>query len=193
MKNFNAARFSVFIVVVLVLAGLTACEPDIGAAARAIQTEALARSPALAGSELRVGGVFVNDPESCACFRVCDGNGENCTECFCDPEGCGSCDAVAGPQVSTFATVALNTGPLKVKLDEINPPLECSDPRPEDQGCTTLCKPCRIFVCIDAEWVAESIDFPEGLCDPIDPAGPRPNGCPRDETNFCPAECSFCF
>jgi hypothetical protein len=29
---------------------------------------------------------------SCVCFRVCDGAGENCTECFCDPPSCGACD-----------------------------------------------------------------------------------------------------
>jgi len=42
---------------------------------------------------IQIHGFFNSDNDSsCACLKVCDGNGENCTSCFCDPEGCSSCD-----------------------------------------------------------------------------------------------------
>jgi hypothetical protein len=30
--------------------------------------------------------------EVCACLKVCDANGQNCTACSCSPANCGSCD-----------------------------------------------------------------------------------------------------
>jgi hypothetical protein len=50
------------------------------------------RRPFLGGRPWLLGGVgIVDGTESCFCGRVCDGNGENCTPCSCDPPGCGSC------------------------------------------------------------------------------------------------------
>jgi hypothetical protein len=43
------------------------------------------------GRQLASGGSDLGFIESCLCGQVCDGNGDNCTECFCDPAGCGSC------------------------------------------------------------------------------------------------------
>lgn len=60
-----------------------------------IRRMAVRANPALRGQNLRINGTLgVNGdgPSSCACFYVCDGNGENCTECICDPEGCSDCE-----------------------------------------------------------------------------------------------------
>lgn len=32
-----------------------------------------------------------SQPPSCVCFRVCDSQRRNCTPCYCNPPGCGSC------------------------------------------------------------------------------------------------------
>lgn len=69
----------------------------------------------------------------------------------------------------------------------------CSGPKPDDIGCTTICKPCITFICSDGEWQAERIDFPDELCKPIGGGGPSATACPRGPTGFCPAECSMCF
>jgi len=34
---------------------------------------------------------LAGEVSSCACFQVCDGNGQNCTKCECDPKGCAKC------------------------------------------------------------------------------------------------------
>ena len=38
-----------------------------------------------------IGAIDGAGPTSCFCGRVCDGQGKNCTPCWCDPENCGSC------------------------------------------------------------------------------------------------------
>ena len=86
----------------------------------------------------------------------------------------------------------VNLGPLKVKLDRDNDPADCTQPRPADIGCTTLCKPCVTWICVDGQWERFRIETPD-LCEPREPTDPGPFGCPRDETGFCPAECSFCY
>lgn len=30
--------------------------------------------------------------DGCACLKVCDSKGQNCTACVCSPANCGSCD-----------------------------------------------------------------------------------------------------
>ena len=70
----------------------------------------------------------------------------------------------------------------------------CESEKPEDIGCTTLCKPCVTFICVEGEWERLDIDYPDGLCDPPNLPDPPPlSGCPRTAEGFCPAECSFCF
>jgi hypothetical protein len=54
----------------------------------ALLTPRLRSFPGGIRSRLGGGGRVV---ESCVCFQVCDGNGENCTKCSCDPPGCGTC------------------------------------------------------------------------------------------------------
>jgi hypothetical protein len=50
-----------------------------------------ARRVPVSGRGLAIGGVHVDGGDVCACLRVCDGQGNNCTPCSCDPPGCGSC------------------------------------------------------------------------------------------------------
>ena len=72
----------------------------------------------------------------------------------------------------------------------------CQPPRPDDIGCSVLCKPCITFVCVEASWTAERIDFPDEICNPPGGGGgpgPDMTACPRSDTGFCPAECSMCF
>jgi hypothetical protein len=45
----------------------------------------------LRGSRWTIGGVGLDGADVCACLQVCDGNGNNCTPCTCDPPGCGTC------------------------------------------------------------------------------------------------------
>ncbi len=67
---------------------------DVASASHAIQSLALKQNPGLRGQRLRVGGVIdsAGSDGVCACLKVCDGNGENCTACSCSPANCGSCD-----------------------------------------------------------------------------------------------------
>lgn len=92
------------------------------------------------------------------------------------------------------ADLRVNIGPMKAKLDEVNPPSGCTSPRPDDIGCFTVCKPCVIFYCLEGEWVRLDVhDLADEFCQPLDPGGESPFGCPRDENGFCPAECGFCY
>lgn len=68
---------------------------DINTASKAIQSHAVKANPALRGQRVRVSGVIdgVNSVDGvCACLKVCDGNGQNCTACSCSPANCGTCD-----------------------------------------------------------------------------------------------------
>lgn len=94
--------FFCFILLAVITTMVAACPevPDdnrtLGEAGGIIRQHAEKARPALRGQRLRVSGTLVaadgNGPTSCACWFVCDGNGENCTECECDPVGCGSCE-----------------------------------------------------------------------------------------------------
>lgn len=64
--------------------------------------------------------------------------------------------------------------------------------KPDDVGCTTICKPCKTFVCVDGEWQPTDIKPPEDLCEPRGGSLP-PRGCPLGENRFCPAECHICY
>ncbi len=104
------------------------------------------------------------------------------------------CDRERTEEAVGFSDVPINTGPLKLKLDELNDPSECDpEERPEDIGCTTLCKPCVTSLCLDGKWVAEHVEIPKDLCEPPEPDDPGPFGCPSGDFGFCPAECSFCY
>ena len=66
---------------------------EVKQAADLIREYALKSNPALKGKKLRVsmtidGGLN----EVCACIKVCDANGNNCTACTCSPANCGSCE-----------------------------------------------------------------------------------------------------
>jgi hypothetical protein len=68
----------------------------------------------------------------------------------------------------------------------------CAAPRPANIGCSVVCKPCFIWNCEGGRWEREQIDWDAEMCGSA-PGGDRPRACPRDENNFCPAECSICF
>lgn len=93
-------------------------------------------------------------------------------------------------------------GDFKLQLPEPpepDPSRRCTEPKPDDIGCSLVCKPCVTFVCVDGEWVRQEIDFPEGICDPA--STPEPVACPLTEIKtetgathrFCAAECDICF
>lgn len=70
-------------------------EVDLVEAKNVIKNHLLKSKPALRGKKFTAsmvidGGLNVNDP--CACIKVCDGSGNNCTECVCSPAGCSTCD-----------------------------------------------------------------------------------------------------
>jgi len=68
---------------------------EIASAGDAIQSHAIKANPALRGQRLRVSGVIdgANSADGvCACLKVCDANGQNCTACSCSPANCGTCD-----------------------------------------------------------------------------------------------------
>jgi hypothetical protein len=120
--------------------------------------------------------------------------GWGCTSC--GPGSLGKCED--GPKPSGGGSrfgaleVALADLPVKVDPGPLDP--ACPGPRPDNIGCTTLCKPCKIFLCIDGEWRAEDLPWPDGVCDgPEIDLGDDPFACPRSPEGFCPAECSFCF
>lgn len=67
-------------------------EASLGPTIRGIAERA---EPRLRGRNLRfTGNILGIDGGNgvCACLKVCDANGENCTSCVCDPADCGSCD-----------------------------------------------------------------------------------------------------
>jgi hypothetical protein len=67
-------------------------EVDLVDAKNAIKNHLLKSKPALRGKNFSIidGGLKADDV--CACIKVCDGNGNNCTECVCSPAGCSTCD-----------------------------------------------------------------------------------------------------
>jgi hypothetical protein len=84
---------------------------------------------------------------------------------------------------------------LKIKLPATTETASsaCPSPKPQNIGCTTLCKPCVTWICVGGKWERQDIDTSE-LCKPSGTSGGiPPTACPRTATGFCPAECSFCF
>ena len=75
----------------------------------------------------------------------------------------------------------------------VNGHSSCPANKPDDIGCTTMCKPCITWQCVNREWVRVDIDWSDGICDPLSPPDPPPFSCPRTPEGFCPAECSICF
>ena len=108
----------------------------------------------------------------------------------CDPTPGGGEDGG-----STFDRPTLNLADLPIKVDwQIPSPTACLEPRPDDIGCTTLCKPCKTWFCTDGEWVPHDISTPDFICDPPTSGfGDDPFACPKSPEGFCPAECSFCY
>ena len=108
------------------------------------------------------------------------------------------CDWTGGSNDSVAASgwkLKLPEAPdWKLKDPDIPDTKPCDTPKPNDIGCTTICKPCKTFVCNNGEWESVDIDSPDFICDPPSgPSAPDPFGCPRGGNGFCPAECSFCF
>lgn len=128
----------------------------------------------------------------------------------------GSADSVAEPaqqpqepaqEAEEPARAQWALSDLQVRIP--SPPAQmrqaCTEPKPPDLGCTTLCKPCITFHCVDGEWVESSIDWGM-ICDPPAPTGGPPVVCPRQplqthpedpgdavvHEGFCPAECDVC-
>ena len=80
-----------------------------------------------------------------------------------------------------------------ISVEHFNGGSACEEERPEDVGCTTICKPCLTWLCLDGEWVSEDISPPDFICDPPDlPDAPPISACPSI-AGQCPAECSFCY
>jgi hypothetical protein len=63
--------------------------PGIGPAIREMAVRA---EPRLRGQNLRFSGTVLGVGDGCACLKVCNGAGENCTSCVCSPANCGTCD-----------------------------------------------------------------------------------------------------
>ncbi len=105
------------------------------------------------------------------------------------------CPRESPPPKGLVSDVQIKLDTFTADLDVRHDPSQCSAPRPENIGCTTLCKPCIVWVCQDGQW--ERLDLStmdDEICEPIDrPDAPDPFACPRDENGFCPAECSFCY
>lgn len=79
--------------------GLLGCdgkrEADLNMLSDKAVKQVIKSNPALSTKPIRINGMFnsagTSGIDSCACLSACDGNGENCSACFCDPTGCGSC------------------------------------------------------------------------------------------------------
>lgn len=59
-----------------------------------IKKFAIRQNPAFGNRRIRFSGVIdgAGGDDVCACIKVCDQNGENCTSCVCSPSSCGKCD-----------------------------------------------------------------------------------------------------
>jgi len=112
----------------------------------------------------------------------------------CEPQVVAPVDPPTPSGGNPFADLA-TAGDLKVFDPSIaGRTAGCEGPKPSDIGCTTLCKPCITYICLDGEWQAQRIDFPDEICRPIRTgSGPSATACPRGPNGFCPAECSVCF
>lgn len=137
------------------------------------------------------------DREGACCDADSSGDevpgGWGCTGCGGKAEG--KCKDGPKPQGgSPFARLELALGDLPLKFDAGSSEQRCTEPKPDDIGCTTLCKPCKIWICIDGEWDSDDFDWSGEICDGFDiDLGDDPAACPRTAEGFCPAECSFCF
>jgi hypothetical protein len=115
------------------------------------------------------------------------------------PLACGSSaasmrgDAEADAGTAQPGTLRLADFQLKIPQPAESAAMRCSEPKPADNGCTQLCKPCLTFVCRDGEWVPHRIDLSDGICKPLPKTDPGPFACPRRDDGFCPASCSICF
>ncbi len=69
----------------------------------------------------------------------------------------------------------------------------CPGPKPKNIGCTTVCKPCKTYVCVNGAWVPTDLDWPDRLCESRPGTGGGGNVCVGTDTGFCPAECSSCM
>ncbi len=98
--------------------------------------------------------------------------------------------ACPGPEPPTVFQIA----DFAVRVDLYDGQSQCEGEKPANIGCTTLCKPCIVFICENGEWVREDLDMQdEEFCKPHLPGDKPPSACPRTSTGFCPAECSVCF
>lgn len=126
-----------------------------------------------------------------------------------------ACDPATEGDGSTTESQAINLADLAVKVEWPIPRTEeCREPRPDNIGCTTLCKPCKTWICLDGEWVGQDISPPDFVCNGSTVGlGEDPFACPRVPVSalagggstdlgpdfgdfdggFCPAECSFCY
>lgn len=68
----------------------------------------------------------------------------------------------------------------------------CTGPRPQQQGCSQICKPCFFFVCKNGEWTRTAVRWPEGLCNRRPAGGSLTNVCVKPPSENCPAECHVC-
>jgi hypothetical protein len=59
----------------------------------AIRQHAARNNPAFRTERIRFSGTIdaVDSDGTCACIKVCNSKGENCTGCSCSPASCGTC------------------------------------------------------------------------------------------------------
>lgn len=80
---------------------------------------------------------------------------------------------------------------FELKLPDRDGPSGCDQSvKPEDVGCTTVCKPCQTSICLDGEWVPDNVEMPKEICDPPDLPENRPFGCPRTGHGLLPSRMS---
>ena len=71
-------------------------------------------------------------------------------------------------------------------------PTSCPGPKPANIGCSSICKPCIVHVCMNGEWTQYKLEWPKDMCS-------RPSSttkakiCPRSPTGYCPPECQICI
>jgi hypothetical protein len=93
-----------------------------------------------------------------------------------------------------LSDLKFDLNPLIAELDKRHSAEACSQPRPRRIGCTTLCKPCVVWVCKAGEWQRLTLPASPG-CPGGSATGPA---CPLIPSPLipghgtCPSGCSVC-
>ncbi|MFN0301172.1 MAG: S1 family peptidase [Burkholderiales bacterium] len=86
----------------------------------------------------------------------------------CPGDSGGPAVNAAGKIVGVSSSIPANYDPTYLAHEWLFGPAPepeaCTQPEPKGFGCTTLCKPCIKYLCIDGNWVKTSIDWSGGIC-----------------------------